>query len=170
MKFLPRFPAAEVPAWAAKYSYPSDADIETSIAPAAREQRFLTKCQFLALTKWKSPRSQPRCERNEPEYVEEVTGRALQSKNDRFKIEALRLLDGVEWPTASVILHFCDEERYPILDYRALWSLGLTRTPPYDYRLWAEYTAFTRDLAAKSGVTMRALDRALWQYSKERQR
>ncbi len=36
----------------------------------------------------------------------------------------LRFLDGVEWPTASTILHFCGARPYPILDYRALWSLG----------------------------------------------
>ena len=169
MKFSLRFPAAEISAWAAKYSYPVDSLIEDSIAPAAREQGYLTKTQFLALAKWKTPRSQPRCERNDAEFVEEVTGRALESKNDRFKIESLLLLDGVAWPTASVFLHFCDRGSHPILDYRALWSLGIATPPPYDYRLWAAYSKFTRELAAKARVTMRNLDRALWQYSKERQ-
>jgi hypothetical protein len=170
MKLSLRFDAAEIPAWAARYPSAGDATVENIVAPAARKQRFLTKEQFLELAKWKSPRSQRRCDRNDAPYVEEVTRQALQSKNERFKIESLRLLDGVDWPTASVILHLCDEQPYPILDFRALWSLGVAAPPPYDFPFWSEYSIFTRALALKAIVSMRALDRALWQYSRERQR
>jgi hypothetical protein len=31
------------------------------------------------------------------------------------------------------------------------------------------YTEFLRGVAAKAGVSMRTLDKALWQYSKEKQ-
>ena len=31
-----------------------------------------------------------------------------------------------------------------------------------------QYTCFCRQLVAETGVTMRTLDRALWQYSKAR--
>ena len=96
--------------------------------------------------------------------------RALGSRDERFKVQALRLLVGVEWPTASVILHFCDRGRYPILDVRALWSAGLDATPSYGYLLWMEYTDFVRKLATDAGVSMRTLDKALWQYSKENQK
>jgi len=78
------------------------------------------------------------------------------------------LLSGVGWPMASVILHWCHADPYPILDFRALWSLGLDPLPPYDFDLWRAYTGHCRGLAA-AGVTMRDLDRALWQYSKEKQ-
>lgn len=78
----------------------------------------------LAIAEWKTARSRSHCRKNDDGYVKEVTRAALSSNNERFKIEVLRLLDGVEWPTASVILHFCDRGRYPILDVRALWSLG----------------------------------------------
>jgi hypothetical protein len=98
--------------------------------------------------------------------VKEVTGAALRSKNERFKIEVLRLLDGVDWPTASVILHFCDRGQYPIVDVRALWSLGVTTPPAIDFPVWMEYTQFLRGVSADAGVSMRTLDRALWQYSK----
>jgi hypothetical protein len=33
----------------------------------------------------------------------------------------------VNWPTASVILHFVYPKRYPILDYRALWQFSKER-------------------------------------------
>jgi hypothetical protein len=70
------------------------------------------------------------------------------------------------WPTASVILHFCDRGRYPIVDVRALWSLGVTTPPAIDFPVWMEYTRFLRGVSADAGVSMRTLDRALWQYSK----
>jgi hypothetical protein len=98
-----------------------------------------------------------------------VTRQALTSKEPRFKIEVLRLLDGVDWATASVVLHFCDRERWPILDVRAFWSLGQAVPPYITYPVWDAYTACTRALADRHGVSMRTLDRALWGYSKAHQ-
>lgn len=60
---------------------------------------------------------------------------------------------------------------YPILDFRALWSLGQTNTPSsYTFDFWWAYVEHARGLADEAGLRMRTLDRALWQYSKERQR
>jgi hypothetical protein len=70
---------------------------------------------------------------------------------------------------ASVILHWGCHEPYPILDYRALWSLGIDSPPAYNFNFWWAYTQQCRGLAAQAGVSMRTLDRALWQYSKENQ-
>ncbi|MGH7322475.1 MAG: hypothetical protein ACRELA_23010, partial [Candidatus Rokuibacteriota bacterium] len=81
----------------------------------------------------------------------------------------LRTLAGIEWPTASVILHFCDGRPYPILDYRALWSLGFAKPPAYTFDFWWAYTDFARVLAQSTGHDMRTLDRALWQFSKAHQ-
>jgi hypothetical protein len=170
MKFKLRFPVSAIEKWAEGFSDASDSIIEKDIAPAARRQGYLTRGQFLVMAAWKSPRSRSRCEKNDAEYVEEVTHAALGSKNERFKVQALRLLDGVEWPTASVILHFCDRGRYPILDVRALWSAGLDATPSYGFPLWMEYTDFLRGVSADAGVSMRTLDKALWQYSKVKQK
>ena len=94
---------------------------------------------------------------------------ALASADDQAKIDTLRSLDGVGWPTASVILHFCDRRPYPILDYRALWSVGFDEPPHHTFALWAAYTEFTRRLARSQGVDMRTLDRALWQFAKAHQ-
>jgi hypothetical protein len=71
---------------------------------------------------------------------------------------------------ASVLLHFGQKDPYPILDFRALWSLGLDEGPSvYNFKFWWEYVECCRDLRTKAGTTMRTLDRALWQYSKEHQ-
>jgi hypothetical protein len=70
-----------------------------------------------------------------------------------------------------VLLHFGHTDPYPILDFRALWSLGVDVPTDaygfYDFPLWRAYTNFCRDLADACGVPMRELDRALWRYSKE---
>lgn len=170
LKLALRFPITEVKTWADKYSYGGDSVLADKIGRPVKEQKFATREQFLELAHWKSPRIVPKCAMNDADFVEEVTGKALQSKHERFRVESLRLLNGVDWPVASVILHFCHNDNYPILDYRALWSLRVHPVPSYNYDLWAEYTRTTRELAAEAGVDMRILDRALWQYSKERQR
>jgi len=85
-------------------------------------------------------------------------------------MDLLRRLSGVEWPTASTLLHFCDARPYPILDYRALWSLGYARPPHYTMSFWLGYVVYVRELARRSGHPIRMVDRALWQYSKVRQR
>ena len=100
----------------------------------------------------------------------DVTRTAFGTRNDELKIRVLLLLTGVSWPTASVILHFCDAERYPILDVRALWSVGFHTVPAYTYAFWRDYTRFIRGVSDRSRLSMRTIDRALWQYSKERQR
>lgn len=169
LKFRLRFPVSAVGKWAERFSDASDAFIEKDIAPAVRRQGYLTRDQFLRIAEWKTARSRPRCERNTDAYVREVTGAALGSTYEGFKINALRLLEGVEWPTASVILHFCDRGRYPILDVRALWASGLDKPPSHSFALWMAYTEYLRGVAERAGVSMRTLDKALWQYSKEKQ-
>jgi hypothetical protein len=50
------------------------------------------------------------------------------------------------------------------------WAdLGVTTPPAIDFPVWMEYTRFLRGVAADAGVSMRTLDRALWQYSKVKQ-
>lgn len=103
-------------------------------------------------------------------FVREVTAAAFSASEPRFKIEVLRLLDGVDWPTASVLLHFCDTEPWPIIDYRAFWSLSQPAPAGnYSFALWTSYSDYTRQLAKELNVNMRVLDRALWAYSKVKQ-
>jgi hypothetical protein len=82
----------------------------------------------------------------------------------------LQILKGVSWPVASVILHFGKKDLYPILDYRALWSVGIKKPNVYNFELWISYVKYCRKLAKELNISMRTLDKALWQYSKERQK
>ena len=167
--FKLRLPPEQIGHWAARYSYPGEDRIVGRVAPAAHARGYLRRSEFLELCKWKTPRSQPRCATNTAHMIREATTLALSTTDEQAKIGILRLLAGVEWPTASVILHFCDQRPYPILDFRALWSLGYPKPPRYTFDFWWPYTLFTRQLAEASGHSMRDLDRALWQYSKEHQ-
>lgn len=168
--FALRFPVSKIESWAARYDASQDDVPENTIAPRMRARGYLNKNDFLALARWKSPRSQPLCAQNPEDYIKAVTRTAFSTPHERLRIEVLLLLTGVSWPTASVILHFGHMEPYPILDVRALWSLRVqARQDAYDFNLWWGYAQFCRSLARQSNVTMRILDRALWQYSKERQ-
>jgi hypothetical protein len=167
--FALRFDPRLVRPLAARFDASGDARVEREVAPRARENGYLTKADFLAVCAWKSPRSRPRCEANSEAFVRAVTATALSTPSEQLRVEALTLLSGVNWPTASAILHFCHADPYPVLDVRALWSLGVEGPAHYGFAFWNEYTRCCRALARRSRVSMRALDRALWQYSKENQ-
>jgi hypothetical protein len=84
-------------------------------------------------------------------------------------MRALRSLRGVDWATASVLLHLAYPERYPILDFHALEARG-ARRKSYSFRFWLAYVAAYRALLAEAPVDGRTLDRALWQWSVEQGR
>ena len=65
---------------------------------------------------------------------------------------------------------FFHRHPYPILDYRALWSLSLKLPKCYSFEFWWAYVEYCRELSSRNGVDMRTLDKALWQYSKEKQK
>lgn len=161
--FQPRYPITELLTFAKDYG---DTKLDEAVIDAgcrARERGHLTRDEFLLIGDWKSARARPRRERNDAAFVEETTRLALSTSSERLRVEVLRILDGVEWPTASVILHLAHREPYPILDVRALWSLGLDQPPTeYGFEFWWSYVRTCRELAARADVDMRTLDRALW--------
>jgi hypothetical protein len=168
--FKPRVSAGKLKALAPRYPADYDREVESVLAPRVRERGWFTKPEFERICHWKTPRSRSKVASNSAEYIEAVTRTALSTESEQLRIEVLTLLNGVSWPTASVILHFCHSEPYPILDVRALWSLGVEASQvTYNFDLWREYTQVCRGLAKSTGLSMREVDRALWQYSKENQ-
>ncbi len=164
-----RFPDAEIGHWANQYSFPSKESELMSLRDSIQSQGFLTKDQLALLAQWKSPRSAPRVKTNSEEFVQEITAFALNAKDERSRVESLTLLDGVLWPTASVVLHLFHKDPYPILDFRAIWSVQTDQPRFYSFPFWWQYVQFCRGLAERNGAEMRVLDRALWQYSKANQ-
>ena len=139
------------------------------LKPRVRQRGYLAKEDLKAVAHWKSPRNAGHVEKNSEDYVAEITQFALATKCERVRVESLTLLDGVSWPTASVILHFFHRDCYPILDVRALWSASGDEPSQYSFEFWWRYVEFCRKTAQTVGVDMRTLDKALWQYSKENQ-
>jgi len=170
-RFSLRFDPTLIPGLAKQYGYYQDeARVLHGIGPNARKRGYFTKEEFQDLCRWKTPRSQSRVKSNPALFIEESTRIALSTPCEEMRIGVLTLLNGVLWPTASAVLHFSHGDPYPIIDFRALWSLGINKRPQsYSFDYWWDYTEFCRALADKQGVSMRDLDRALWQYSKENQ-
>jgi hypothetical protein len=169
MEFKLRFPSCEVAAWAQRYRFPGEDRLLTEVVPAIREKKFLTKAELLVVGRWKSPRIVRHLEKNSEDLIREVTGASLSATGEILRIGTLTLLQGVGWPVASAILHLCHTDPYPILDFRALWSLECDTPACYTFPFWWSYTQACRRLAKKTRLSMRQLDRGLWQYSKENQ-
>lgn len=167
-----KFELSEIRDWVVAYGPLIDDNdvVQVGVDVRASARGYLTGDELVRLVRWKSPRNKSRAAANDEDFVRVVTGLALGTPNERLRIESLTLLRGVGWPTGSVILHFCHADRYPILDFRALWSLGeAVPRRGYDYPFWHRYVETCRALAAQAGVDMRTLDRALWGYSKREQ-
>jgi hypothetical protein len=136
-------------------------------APVIRDQRQLSSSDLESVCRWKSPRALPLVRSNTDEEVREVTRWSLTTPHERLRIRSLQLLRGVSWPMASVVLHWFHTDPYPILDVRALWSLDVAAPQPYTFQFWWDYVRRCRELKATLSLSMRTIDRALWQYSKE---
>jgi hypothetical protein len=171
-----RFPHQEVPAIAARYNINARELAIAASVPVVQQQQYLTRDQLFLLCQWKSPRQAACANDNSTLFVREITRFALAAGDERARIEPLCLLDGVEWPTASTVLHWFHPEPYPILDFRALWSLSIDQPQNYAFVFWNDYVNHWRDsltearqLLGHALVTPRIFDRALWQYSYENQ-
>ncbi len=170
MKLSLQFKKSEISHWSSRYKVDTLEDcIENKLRSTIQANKYLTSTQLLKLCEWKTSRTKSRVAKNSEEFIRAVTETAFSTPSEQLRIEVLTLLQGVSWPTASVLLHFGSSEPYPILDFRALWSLGLRVPKQYDFQFWWTYTQFCRHLSLESNVTMRILDRALWQFSKETQ-
>jgi len=139
-----------------------------SIGRRSKDLGHFTKDDFLAFCRWKSERNGRLYNLNSPEEIHRQTAIALASADEETRISSLTELKGVSYPTASVFLHFAYGELYPILDYRALWSLQCDRKS-YTFAFWYDYVQACRLLATECQVPMRVLDRALWEYSNANQ-
>ena len=166
-QFALQFPLEQVRDYATRYAYAGDAPV-IAIGKTARARGYYLLDEFVAVCRWKSPRTAPLVAMNTAAAVEDATRTALaETSNERERIEALRSLSGVEWPTASVLLHLAYPERYPILDKRAVQALGVRPPAAYSFRFWKAYVDACRHLAEQAAVDGRTLDQALWQWSKE---
>jgi hypothetical protein len=138
------------------------------LGAAARARGYYTRSEFLVVCAWKSPRSRPKVQANRTRAVRAATTVALcPTSTEPARMEALLALEGVGVPTASTLLWVAFPADYPILDVRALHALGHRPRSGYPVSYWLAYLDACRRLATANGVSLRTLDKALWQWSKE---
>jgi hypothetical protein len=161
-----QFPPSEIESLAARFGYVDDAR-RLAVGAAARRRGHYTRAEFIEICAWKTVRSRPKVASNSEAAVADATSRAFAAADEGVRIEALLELDGVGVPTASTLLYVAFPHDYPILDVRALESLGVKPRSQYPVGFWLEYLEACRELARRHGVSIRTLDKALWQHSKE---
>ena len=165
--FQLQFPPERIDELAGRFGSGDDARC-LAAGTAARARGYYSREEFVEVCRWKTPRSAPKVAVNTAKAIALATGRALASRDEAERMHALLELGGVGVPTASTLLYFASPDDYPILDVRALESLGVQPRAQYPVSFWLAYLEACRALAAQHGVSIRTLDKALWQYSKER--
>jgi hypothetical protein len=165
-RFALQFPVEEVRRYAERFPDEGDEPV-IEIGQRARSRGHYTLDEFRTVCRWKTVRSTPLVVRNSADEIEKATTIALADASTEVqRMDALRSLKGVGWPTASVVLHLAYPERYPILDKRALQAFGVQRSA-YNQRFWEAYVREYVELLSRARVDGRKLDQALWQWSKE---
>jgi hypothetical protein len=122
---------------------------------------------------WKSPRIVHHIEKNDPDAIRLALDIAVNHSTEVEALDALIKLQGVAIPVASAILTAIYPDRYTVIDFRALEALGYF---PHDEMFYIAYLDFCRNLAdamkpqqnLPAPTKLRALDRALWQWSKKK--
>ena len=168
--FTLRFDPRAIEFWSARFGADTQATrFLNEITPRVHERGYLTKVEFVTLCEWNSTRPRKLYRSNAEDFICEITRVSFSTKHERVRVEVLTLLNGVSLATASVLLHFCAPDPYPILDQNSLWSLQATPPKKFDFEFWLAYVQYTRKLAKQARVDMRTLDRALFQYARENQ-
>ena len=128
--FKLRFSPHRIQSIADRYRDLNEDHILEDMGSEIQKRRYLDKPEFMEMCYWKTPRTRTRCAENSEDLIQETTRIALGTPCEELRIKILLALNGVSWPTASVLLHFGYDNLYPILDYRALWSLGIEKSLP----------------------------------------
>lgn len=144
---------------------------EEAASAAGRKiaERCFNPANLTPIIRWKSSRPTGLIGSNRDEDISDALRLAIDAKTPRSAVAVLCGLRGVDVPVASAILAMINPDKYTVIDFRALETLDVRRSSPTidDY---LDYLAFCQATAATHGVTLRNLDRALWQKSKNASR
>jgi len=164
-QFVLQFDHSQIDALAERYEYGQD---DEALAAGARiAAGHYDREDLKVIVRWKSARRAALIDDNSDLDIARSLRFASDSRtSERSAIETLTKLHGVGIPVASAILTLINPDRYTIIDYRALESLGVTDWPD-SVEYYLGYLAACRELARRYHKSLRTLDRALWQWSKE---
>ena len=142
----------------------------------ARLRGYLTRAELKKVCRWKSPRAIRLIRHNSVARVRAATRRALATRSERLRLEALRTLDGVSVPMASAILTLLYPRRYGVLDIRVwqlLYAMGAVTKKHsgvgFDFNNWYQFLMIIRYFAKKLHVGARDIERSLFLVHREYQ-
>lgn len=158
---------AQIPGLNGRYAY--DDDVPALEAGKQIAQGDHSRVHLQTVFRWKTGgRGISRLRRNTDEEIADALRLAVSANTDRAALAVLRGLSGVDIPVASAVLTTISPKRYTIIDFRALQSLGIENPPTLTISFYLEYLRACRQLSETLKVSLRELDRALWQWSYER--
>jgi hypothetical protein len=136
-----------------------------------------TRAEFLAMCRWKSPRSRRHYERNTAGTIRRASVAVLAARSERERMSRLIALPGVSVATASAILTLIDPRRYGVLDIRC-WQLlfrirsvaGNERGRAFTVSQWEQYLERLRGHARALGVSARMIEYTLFHCHRKLQR
>ena len=136
-----------------------------------------TRAEFLAMCRWKSPRSRLHYQRSGSATIRRVSAAALAARDEQARIAHLVELPGVSVATASAILTLIDPARYGVLDIRC-WQLlfsirsvtGNRRGRAFTLAQWEQYLTRLRGHARALGVSARTIEYTLFHCHRRLQR
>ena len=158
-------------------AYPDDGfkKIEALIrtAAGASQRGYLVFGEFHEICKEKSRRKLGFVNKNSAADVEEVTRLAFSMHTPGLAVHVLRMLRGVELPTASALLAWTHPDGFPVIDQRAwrsLYRMRLVTTRekgvglnPYDYEFYVELL-----VSVASRLKVRPIDVDRWLYLRDK--
>jgi thermostable 8-oxoguanine DNA glycosylase len=141
-----------------------------------KQRAYFDKPEFLEMCSWKSPRPRHLYQSNSSADIRRVSIKLFAAECEKQKVELLTSLKGVGVPTASAILTLTDPQDYGVIDIRVwqlLYQYGAVATRPsgvgFSTENWLEFLERLRYWARKFNVTVRDVERALFEHHKEHQ-
>ena len=140
----------------------------------AKGEGFFTMGFLYDIIDWKSPRSKSVWQKNDNEYVKEVSQRFFLLTDDEDRMACLRELHGVAVPVASAILTLMDPKNYGVIDFH-VWQLlhqfGFVSEKEDGKNLsvsnWLQFLDILRLLAQQFEVSARDVERTLFNYHRD---
>jgi hypothetical protein len=147
-----------------RYRLSDDAALEAGVAIRAGDG---SRSNIETIFKWKAKgRRISRLRKNSDGNLADALTLAVAAKTERAATSVLCGLQGVDVPVASAILTVIEPERYAVIDFRALEALGRA-SRDRTVNFYIGYLNARRQVAKANHVSLRDLDRALWQWSSE---
>lgn len=111
-------------------------------------------------------------DKNSDAEVSRALSRAIEAVRDRNIERAfyeLQSLKGVAIAVASAILMAIFPDGFTVIDINAFRALGVPEKTPLTVQLYVHYLRYCGEQAQRLGLSLRDMDRALWQWGHEHQ-